>query len=147
MTAPTERPAALVPEGPAPASGLVRAGTAAALVVWAVASFGLALLPEGVGGFARALNAVVFFTLGPGAAIVALLIRKMPPVVAVVVALGGSLSALVLLSEGLLILGVWAPSRVAGLLALLTVALAVVPLARPRWVQGPASPMTLGERS
>lgn len=104
---------------------------AAAYSSWAVASFLLALLPPDAGGPGRALNAVLFLTLGPAGPTAAVLGRRMPPAVIAVIAIGVSLSALVLLSQALLVVGWWAAWRVAGLVALLTIGLAIVPVLGP----------------
>jgi hypothetical protein len=99
-----------------------------ALLTWATVSFLIALLPSGAGGLARAVNAVVFMTLGPACALAVLLVRAVPPAVAGVVAVAASLTVLVLSSQMLLIIGVWAPWRVAALVALTTIALVLVPI-------------------
>jgi hypothetical protein len=99
-----------------------------ALLTWATVSFLIALLPSGAGGLARAVNAVVFMTLGPACALAVLLVRAVPAAVAGVVAVAASLTVLVLSSQMLLIIGVWAPWRVAALVALTTIALVLVPI-------------------
>jgi hypothetical protein len=99
-----------------------------ALLTWATVSFLIALLPSGAGGLARAVNAVVFMTLGPACALAVLLVRAVPAAVAGVVAVAASLTVLVLSSQMLLIIGLWAPWRVAALVALTTIALVLVPI-------------------
>jgi hypothetical protein len=101
-----------------------------ALLTWATVSFLMALLPSGVGGLARAVNAVVFMTLGPACALAGLLVRAVPPAVAGVIAVAASLTVLVLSSQMLLIMGLWAPWRVAALVALTTIALVLGPIRR-----------------
>ncbi len=100
------------------------------LVGWALLSFAVALLPEGVGGSPRAVNAVLFLTLGPGCAMLLLLFRSLTPAVAVVVAMGTSLAILVLGSQALLILGMWRSSGVTLLVALATIGLTLLPSVR-----------------
>lgn len=97
------------------------------LVSWALLSFGLSLLPTGVGGPPRAVNAVLFMTLGPGCAMLVFLLRFLAPAVAVVVAGGTSLAILVLGSQVLLIAGVWRAWGVTALVALATIAIALLP--------------------
>jgi hypothetical protein len=100
-----------------------RLGRAQLLVMaWAVASYLVALLPVGTGGLPRAVNAVVFMTLGPGCALMLALIRAFPPALAGVVAVAGSLTTLLLSSQVLLLLGVWTAWRVAALVTWVTVA-------------------------
>jgi hypothetical protein len=99
-----------------------------ALLTWATASFLLALLPSGAGGLARAVNAIVFLTLGPACALAGLLVRKVPTAVAGVIAVAASLTVLVLSSQLLLLIGLWAPWRVTAFVALTTVALVWVPI-------------------
>jgi hypothetical protein len=99
-----------------------------ALLTWATVSFLIALLPSGAGGLARAVNAVVFMTLGPACALAVLLVRAVPAAVAGVVAVAASLTVLVQSSQMLLIIVVWAPWRVAALVALTTIALVLVPI-------------------
>jgi hypothetical protein len=103
-----------------------------ALLTWATVSFLLALLPTGTGGTVRAVNAVSFLTLGPACAIVLLLSRRVPPAVAGVIGVAASLTVLMLSSQLLLITGIWAPWGVAALVALITVALVVVPIRRSK---------------
>ena len=98
------------------------------LLTWATASLVLALLPSGVGGPARAVNAIVFLTLGPACALAALLVRRVPPAVAGVIAVAASLTGLVLSSQLLLLIGLWAPWGITALVALTTVALVLVPV-------------------
>ena len=104
------------------------------LVTWAVGSLLLALLPPGVGGSGRALNAVLFMTMGPAFAVGTVLLDRVTTAVATVIALATSLTLLVLSSEGLLMLGLWSPWRVAALVALATVAPTVIPIRRGREV-------------
>jgi hypothetical protein len=96
------------------------------LSTWAAVSFLLALLPPGAGGLVRAVNAVLFMTMGPGCALAGLLARRLPPAVVGVVAVATSLTVLLLSSQMLLIVGMWAPWRVAALVALTTMVLVVV---------------------
>lgn len=96
-----------------------------ALATWATVSFLLALLPPGVGGVARAVNAVLFLTTGPGCAVAGLLHRRVPPAAVGAVAVAMSLSVLLLSSQLLLVMGMWAPWRVAALVTLTTIALVV----------------------
>jgi hypothetical protein len=100
----------------------------AALTTWAAVSLLLALLPAGAGGLARAVNAAVFLTLGPACALAGLLAGRVPPAVAGVIAVAASLTVLVLSSQILLIVGLWAPWRVAALVAVIAVALVMVPI-------------------
>ena len=93
--------------------------------LWADLSFLLALLPQGVGGVPRAVNAVLFMTLGPACAVMFLL-RSLPPVVAVVVGIGVSLGTLILASQTLLILGIWSAWGVAGIVAIATIGLTLL---------------------
>jgi hypothetical protein len=93
------------------------------VMAWAVASYLVALLPAGTGGLPRAVNAVVFMTLGPGCALMLALARSFPPAVAGVIAVAGSLTTLLLSSQLLLMLGLWAAWRVAALVTWVTVAL------------------------
>jgi hypothetical protein len=99
-----------------------------ALLTWATVSFLIALLPPGTGGSARAVNAVVFMTLGPACALARLLLHAVSPAVVGVIAVAASLTVLVLSSQMLLIMGLWAPWRVAALVALTTIALVLFPL-------------------
>jgi hypothetical protein len=96
------------------------------LLTWATLSFFIALLPSGTGGLVRAVNAVVFLTLGPACALAVLLARAVPPAVAWVIAIAASLTVLVLSSQMLLIIGLWAPWRVAALVSSTTIALVLV---------------------
>ena len=96
------------------------------LVAWALGTFLVSLLPEGVGGAPRLVDVVLFLCLGPACALVVLLMRSMPPSVAGVVALGSSLAILVLSSQVLVLLGVWGFSSVTGIVCLVTVVLVVV---------------------
>jgi hypothetical protein len=105
-----------------------------ALPIWATVSLLLALLPSGVGGLARAVNAVLFLTMGPGCAVAGLLARRLPPAVVGVVAVATSLTVLLLSSQMLLIVGMWAPWRVAALVALATIGLVVVQIRASREV-------------
>jgi hypothetical protein len=105
-----------------------------ALPIWATVSLLLALLPSGVGGLARAVNAVLFLTMGPGCAVAGLLARRLPPAVVGVVAVATSLTVLLLSSQMLLIVGMWAPWRVAALVALATIGPVVVQIRASREV-------------
>lgn len=93
---------------------------------WAALTVLVALLPAGAGGLLRAVNALLFLTLGPGCALAFLLARRLPPAVLMVVALATSLTVLLLSSQLLLILGIWAAWRVAALVAAVTIALAAI---------------------
>lgn len=92
---------------------------------WAAVSLVVALLPPGAGGPARAVNAVLFLTAGPGCALAGLLGGRVPWAMAASVAVAASLAVLLLSSQLLLILGLWAPWRVAALAALATIVLVV----------------------
>lgn len=96
------------------------------VAAWAICSLVVALLPTGVGGVPRALYAIAFLVLGPG---VAILTRApaWPVAIRCTAALGTSVTALVLGSQLLLILGLWSAPGVAVLVALATVALALAP--------------------
>ncbi|WP_446219649.1 hypothetical protein [Micromonospora sp. IBHARD004] len=100
------------------------------LIGWTLLSFLLALLPTGVGGSPRAVNAVLFMTLGPGCAMLLVILRTLPVAVAAVVAIGTSLAILVLSSQALLIVGMWRPWGITGLVALTTTALTLLPTLR-----------------
>jgi len=102
-----------------------------ALVCWAATSLLVAMLPAGVGGWPRTLNAVVFLVFGPGCALAWHLGRSVPPAVAAVIALAASLAVLLLSSQLLLILGLWAPWGVTALVYLATVGLVAVPVRKP----------------
>jgi len=104
----------------------------AAISVWAVASFVVALWPPGVGGLARAVNAVLFMTFGPACALVIVLTRQVDRAIALAVSVAASLTILVLASQLLLVTGLWAAWRVAGIVAFATVALALLPAWRAR---------------
>jgi hypothetical protein len=97
------------------------------LLAWAAVSFLAALLPAGVGGIPRAVNAIVFLALGPGCALLVFLVRSLPVVVSAVIAIAVSLTVLVLSSQMLLLLGVWTYWGVAAIVAWFTVALTVMP--------------------
>lgn len=96
------------------------------LPAWAVVSVLVALLPAGVGGLVRVVNAVLFLTMGPGCALAGLLARRLPAAVVLVVGLSASFTVLLLSSQLLLILGVWRAWRVAALVGAATIALVVV---------------------
>jgi hypothetical protein len=100
------------------------------LLSWTLLSFVLAVLPPDMGGTVRALNAVLFITLGPGCALFLLLLEYMPPAEAAVVAIGTSLVTLVLGSQVLLIMGFWRTWGVTGIVALVTAALTLLPSLR-----------------
>jgi hypothetical protein len=102
-----------------------------ALVCWAATSLLVAMLPAGAGGWPRTLNAVVFLVFGPGCALAWHLGRSVPPAVAAVIALAASLAVLLLSSQLLLILGLWAPWGVTALVYLATVGLVAVPVRKP----------------
>ena len=110
----------------------------AAISVWAVASFVVALWPPGVGGLARAVNAVLFMTFGPACALVIVLTRQVDRAIALAVSVAASLTILVLASQLLLVTGLWAAWRVAGIVAFATVALALLPAWRAREVDADA---------
>jgi hypothetical protein len=93
---------------------------------WAALTAVLALLPAGTGGWARAVNALLFLTAGPGCAVATLLARRLPAGAVMVVSVATSLVVLLLGSQLLLVLGIWAPWRVASIVALTTIALVVV---------------------
>lgn len=107
----------------------------AVIVVWALLSLVLALLPSGVGGVPRVLNAVVFMTLGPGISLMVLL-RSRPflsdwsTTVAGVVSVATSLTVLVLSSQLLLLLGHWSVAGIAGIVTLATVAIVALSSAK-----------------
>ena len=102
-----------------------------ALVCWAATSLLVAELPAGVGGWPRTLNAVVFLVFGPGCALAWHLGRSVPPAVAATIALATSLAVLLISSQLLLILGMWAPWGVTALVAVATVGLVVMPGRKP----------------
>ena len=102
-----------------------------ALAAWAEVSVLVAILPEGVGGWPRAVNAIAFLTLGPACAVAWHLGRTVPAAAAAVIAIAASLTVLVLSSQLLLILGLWAPWGVTALVALVILARVVVPLRTP----------------
>lgn len=93
------------------------------VIAWAVTSYLVALLPAGTGGLPRAVNAVLFMTLGPACALALALTRRFPAAVACVVAIAGSVATLLLSSQLLLLLGLWSAWRVAALVTWFTVAL------------------------
>ena len=99
-----------------------------AILGWVVVSLALSLLPTGVGGPARAINAVVFMGFGPGCAVMVRLAGRWSGLVCSVIALAVTLTVLILSSQLLLVLGAWSVPAVAGLVALVTVMLALVPL-------------------
>ncbi|MBA2465531.1 MAG: hypothetical protein H0V42_11245 [Nocardioidaceae bacterium] len=107
----------------------------AIILAWAVLSFLVALLPGGVGGVPRVVNAVLFMTLGPGCALMALLLfrRSLPAwsaALAGVVAIAASLTILVLSSQLLLMVGLWTVGSVAGAVTLATIALVLPSLVK-----------------
>jgi hypothetical protein len=106
-----------------------------ALTCWALASLALAWLPPGVGGLPRTINAIVFMTLGPAVALAWYLARMVPLAVAGVVGLAASLVVLLLISQLLLLTGLWTPWRVAALIALVMIVLTWVPDAPPTEVK------------
>lgn len=93
------------------------------LLGWALTTTVVGLLPEGVGGGLRAFNALLFLSLGPGCALMLLLIGVLPLATALVVALGSSLGVLLLASQLLLLMSLWRDWSVTALVALVTVAL------------------------
>lgn len=97
------------------------------IMAWALTTFLVSLLPEGMGDDPRALNALVFLCVGPGCALLGWLMRSMPPSVAGVVALGSSLAILVLSSQILLLVDAWRAWAVTAIVAIVTVALALLP--------------------
>lgn len=111
------------------------------LLLWAAASLLLAFLPVGAGGLPRAVNAVVFMTLGPAVALMVLLTlparsrsrrgAALPPALAGVISLATSLTVLVLSSELLLLTGLWSAWGVAAMVAVATVTLTLVPTFLP----------------
>lgn len=109
----------------------------AIILAWAVLSFSIALLPNGVGGVPRVVNAVLFMTLGPGCALLTLLLypRSVPAwsvALAGVVSVAASLTILVLSSQLLLMVGLWTVGGVAGAVTLATVALVVLSSVRTK---------------
>jgi hypothetical protein len=98
-----------------------------ALLGWAFVSTMVGLLPEGVGGGLRAFNALLFLSLGPGCALMLLLIGVIPLATALVVALGSSLGVLLLTSQLLLLMSLWRDWTVTALVAMVTVALVLAP--------------------
>lgn len=98
----------------------------AMLAGWAALSVVVALLPPGVGGLARVLNTVVFLGLGPGCALASLLATRLPRAVLPVLALATSLTVLLLSSQVLLALGIWAAWRVSAFVGAATIAVAIV---------------------
>lgn len=110
-----------------------RLGRAQVVVIaWAVTSYLVALLPAGAGGLPRAVNGVLFMTLGPGCALALALTRRFPAAVACVIAIGGSVATLLLSSQLLLLLGLWSAWRVAALVTWVTVALVLATADYPR---------------
>lgn len=97
----------------------------AAVVVWAIVSGVVALLPEGAGGTARVINTVVFLLAGPGVALALWGRRLFPPLLNVIIAALVSVCFLVLVSQLLLLAQVWRPWRVAVVVAVATVAVVV----------------------
>jgi hypothetical protein len=95
------------------------------LLGWALTTTVVGLLPEGVGGGLRAFNALLFLSLGPGCALMLLLIGVLPLATALVVALGSSLGVLLLTSQLLLLMSLWRDWSVTALVALVTVALVI----------------------
>lgn len=93
------------------------------VMAWAVASYLVALLPAGTGGLPRAINAVLFMTLGPACGLMLALTRVFPAAVSAVIAIAGSLATLLLSSQLLLLLGLWSAWRVAALVTWVTIAL------------------------
>lgn len=93
------------------------------LLGWALTTTVVGLLPEGVGGGLRAFNALLFLSLGPGCALMLLLIGVLPLATALVVALGSSLGVLLLASQLLLLMSLWRDWSATALVALVTVAL------------------------
>lgn len=93
------------------------------LLGWAAVTFAVDLLPEGVGAELRTFNALLFLALGPGCALMLVLIHVVPLPTAMVVALGSSLGVLLLSSQVLLLMGLWRHSAVTGLVAAVTVVL------------------------
>lgn len=98
-----------------------------ALLGWAVTTTLVGLLPEGVGGGLRAFNALLFLSLGPGCALMLLLVGVIPLATALVVALGSSLGVLLLTSQLLLLMSLWRDWSVTALVAMVTVALVLTP--------------------
>lgn len=98
-----------------------------ALLGWAVATFLVGLLPEGVGDGPRTFNALLFLTLGPGCALMLVLVDVLPLSTAMVVALGSSLGVLLLSSQVLLVMGLWRHSTVTALVGAVTVVLVLAP--------------------
>ena len=110
-----------------------RFGRAQVLVMaWAVASYLIALLPAGTGGLPRAVNGVLFMTLGPACGLALALTRRFPAAVACVMSVGGSVATLLLSSQLLLLLGLWSAWRVAALVTWVTVALVLATADYPR---------------
>jgi hypothetical protein len=97
------------------------------LLGWAFVTTMVGLLPEGVGGGLRAFNALLFLSLGPGCALMLLLIGVIPLATALVVALGSSLGVLLLTSQLLLLMSLWRDWTVTALVAMVTVALVLAP--------------------
>ena len=104
-----------------------------ALPVWAATTALAAPRPAGLGGWPRAINAIAFLTLGPGLALLSLLLRLVDPVVAGVISVAGSLTVLVLSSQLLLLLGLWSPWGVAAMVATVTVAISTPRLRAESW--------------
>ena len=97
------------------------------LLGWALVTTMAGLLPEGVGGGLRAFNALLFLSLGPGCALMLLLVGVIPLATALVVALGSSLGVLLLTSQVLLLMSLWHDWSVTVLVAMVTVALVLTP--------------------
>jgi hypothetical protein len=113
------------------------------VLAWTGLSFLLSLLPQGVGGAPRVVNAVLFMALGPACALMVLLLDrvaaspgytgprgKLPvlsPALAAVVSVGVSLTVLVLSSQALLMTGLW---RIWTVVMVVTVVTGALTLAR-----------------
>jgi hypothetical protein len=97
------------------------------LLGWALTTTLVGLLPQGVGGGVRAFNALLFLSLGPGCALMLLLVGVLPLATALVVALGSSLGVLLLASQLLLLMSLWRDWSVTALVAMVTVALVLAP--------------------
>lgn len=93
------------------------------VIAWVAVSMAVALLPPGVGGLPRVLNALLFMGFAPGVAVVVALRRSITLPVACVTGLVASLTILVLSSQLLLALDMWTAPGVAAIVSAATLTL------------------------